>query len=117
MTNLEKVRQMSAQELSKFLFMFEDNSCRFCAELNCSHTDGKACSRGYENWLKQRNKEGMNPPEIIDVLARLSNTADISCAVASNGELFVYTTAEVNSDEVLNLVKALKRRATIHITG
>lgn len=115
MTNAEKIRNMTDKELAKFLYMFEDHPCRFCAEINCNHSDDSACSRGYENWLKQRHKEGKNPQEIIETLSPLSKTSDISCIVASNGELFIYTTAEVSGETMLRLAKAVKTGTTIHI--
>lgn len=115
MTNAERIRNMSNEELVRFLDRFENDACEFCAEIGCNHTRMGNCIRGYENWLKQRHKEGKNPQEIIDTLSPLSKTSDISCIVASNGELFIYTTAEVSGETMLRLAKAVKTGTTIHI--
>ncbi|MBQ0078401.1 MAG: hypothetical protein KBS66_00725 [Eubacterium sp.] len=115
MTNAERIRHMSLKELAEFMNEFEDDSCKFCAEIGCEYPDDRNCRRGYENWLKQSCKKGKTPQEIIKILHPLSSTSDISCIVASNGELFIYTTAEVDGATMLRLAKAVKNGTTIHI--
>ena len=115
MTNADKIRNMTNEELVRFLDRFENDACEFCAEIGCNHTLQGDCIRGYENWLKQSCKKGKTPQEIIDTLSPLSKTSDISCIVASNGELFIYTTAEVDGATMLRLAKAVKNGTSIHI--
>lgn len=59
----------------------------------------------------------MNKTDLINALATVSNEADISCVIVRNGEVFTYTQEEADGKTMLAVASAVKRKATIHITG
>lgn len=57
---------------------------------------------------------------MFDVIRRLTSVnkdADISCIIICNGEVITYTQDEADAKTMLTLARAVKRRATIHVTG
>ena len=59
----------------------------------------------------------MRKMDIIRALAIVDKDADISCIVVRNGEVFTYTQEEADGKTMLAVASAVKRKATIHITG
>lgn len=58
MTNADKIRAMSNEELAKFLYEFivEDNDWKHCQrDANCE--SGIGCSPCYKQWLESEAKE------------------------------------------------------------
>lgn len=51
MKNIDKIRQMSSEELANILF--EYGSCAFCA--GCRET--RSCELGIKQWLEQETEE------------------------------------------------------------
>lgn len=55
--------------------------------------------------------------DIIRRLTSVNKDADVSCIIICNGEVIVYTQEDADAKTMLALARAVKRRATIHITG
>ena len=60
MTNFEKIRQMSVEELAEFLFMHQFSKCSNCDyyRKQCSgeYFDGKICTMGIKHYLETEGK-------------------------------------------------------------
>lgn len=59
MTNLDKIRCMTKEELANFLVNDTDIFCEQCP-LKYSHCDGKACEDTVLKWLEQPMEENKN---------------------------------------------------------
>lgn len=56
MTNLERIKNMDANEMTQFLFVHQFNKCSQCSYYNniCngSYFDDKSCMSGIKLWLE-----------------------------------------------------------------
>lgn len=61
MTNFEKIKQMSIDEMAQFLFVHQFSKCNDCGyyQKQCSgkYFDDKSCTMGIKHWLESEAEE------------------------------------------------------------
>lgn len=116
MTNADRIRKMTDEELGELLDDVSDRFCSYCEldERDCATND---CRPYMTAWLKQEASDGLRKIDIIRALGTTNKDAELSCIIVCKGEVFAYEASEVNGAKMLELAKAAKRGAKFHITG
>ena len=88
MKNIEKIRNMSAEELAEFL----ENSRCYCAYNGTDRCDNRSCEQGIAAWLEQEAEK----PSIFE-----PKEGETYWSVCSNGHLIEFKNTNLSADERL----------------
>jgi len=88
MKNIEKIRNMAAEELAEFL----ENSRCYCAYNDTDRCDNRSCEQGIAEWLEQEAEK----PSIFE-----PKEGETYWSVCSNGHLIEFKNTNLSADERL----------------